>query len=158
MKKQSVISCFILFCAFSPLLAFAGGLETNFGEVVVENLPVGIPYSMEKEGRMPLVVNNTSTGEVDLKIEVIVPQQADLKPGYEPIPDSEWISLAENEFRMDPGKSAKTDIIITVPNEEKYAGRKYQVYLWSHTVGRSIGVGLKSRLLFTVAGRVEKEK
>ncbi len=33
---------------------------------------------------------------------------------------------------------------------EKYLGKKYQVFIWSHTVGRAIGVGLKSKLLLTI--------
>lgn len=152
--KTSVFLSFIL--AFSPLYVFAGGLETNFGEVVVENLPPGVTYSMEKEGGMPLMINNTSIEEVDLKIEVLSPAEADLKTGYEPIPDSNWIELAQKEFHIKPGKSVKTDVIIHIPNEDKYLGKQYQVYLWAHTVGRAIGVGLKSRLLFSVSGGKEK--
>jgi len=29
-------------------------------------------------------------------------------------------------------------------------GKKYQAYIWSHTVGMSVGAGLKSRLLIHI--------
>lgn len=130
--------------------ASAGGLGTTFGEVLVEDLPIGEAYSMEKEANLPLVIHNTSEQKVDLKIEVLSPQEGELKETYQSIPDVEWIEIIQREFVVEPGEFAKTDVIISVPDDEQYRGKKYQVFIWSHTVGRAIGVGLKSKLLFTV--------
>lgn len=136
--------------------AFAGGLSTGFGEVLVENLPLGKAYSMGKEAKLPLIITNTSNNKVSLKIEVLLPQESELKRGFEPIPDINWIELSQKEFVIGPAQSAKTDVIISIPGDEQYLGKKYQVWIWSHTVGRAIGVGLKSKLLFTI--KQEKEE
>ena len=130
--------------------AFAGGLSTTFGEVLVENLPLGRDFSMEKEANVPLIITNTSSNKVRLRIDVLLPQESELKEGFEAIPDIKWIGLKQKEFLVKPNQSAKTDVIISIPYDEAYLGKRYQVYIWSHTVGRAIGVGLKSKLLFTI--------
>lgn len=146
----------ILLSFFFAQYAFAGGLSTTFGEVLVENLPLGKTYSMEKEGKLPLIITNTSREKVSLKIEVLSPQEGELKEDFEPIPDIDWIRLSQREFVVDPGRSARTDVVISVPDDKEYLGKKYQVFIWSHTVGRTIGVGLKSKLLFTIRRRIEQ--
>lgn len=148
----------LLFCLlFSALLlalsstVYAGGLTTTFGEVTVENLRIGEEHSMEKIAEFPLVVQNTSNQEIELKVEVLYPKEGELKTGFAPIPDISWVTLECDHFILGPEEDAKTDVIINIPEDKEYLGAKFQVYLWSHTIGRSLGVGLKSRLLFTVA-------
>lgn len=152
MKK--ILTAFLV-SIFYTQTVFAGGLSTPFGEVLVEDLPPGVGYSLEKESQMPLVVNNTSGITVNLKIEVLIPQESELKEGFEPIPDGSWIKIAKTQFVVEPGEAAKTDVIISIPDDEKYQVKKYQVFIWSHTVGRTIGVGLKSKLLFTIKRKTE---
>jgi len=137
--------------------AFAGGLSTTFGKVLVEDLPVGKAYSMEQESKTPLIITNTSSQKVKLVIKLLYPHESELEEGFEPVPDIEWIELSQTEFTIEPGESAKTDVIIHIPDEEQYRGKKYQMYIWSHTTGTSIGVGLKSKLLFTVREEVAEE-
>jgi len=151
--NMKIIFCLFLSvalcCLAMPL--FAGGLSTSFGEVKVANLKIGQEHSMEETADFPLVVCNTSDEVIELKMEALYPKDAELKDGYQPIPDINWIVLEQDYFVLDPGDEAKTDVIIKIPDDNVLSGRKYQVYLWSHTIGRSLGVGLKSRLLFTVA-------
>lgn len=139
----------IILCLSTPL--YAGGLSTTFGEVKVENLKIGKEYSLEEVAKFPLIVNNTSDEVLELKVEVLYPKPKELKEDFEPIPDISWITLEKEEFTLKPQEEAKTDVIIRIPDDKKYLGKRYQVYIWSHTVGRSLGVGLKSRLLFTIA-------
>jgi hypothetical protein len=141
----------LILCVSSPL--YAGGLSTTFGEVKLENLKIGEEYSMEEAAEFPLVVQNTSDEQLAIKVEILYPKKEELKEGFEPIPDISWISLEKEQFSLKPQEGAKTDVIIKIPNDKKYLGKKYQVYLWSHTVGRSLGVGLKSRLLFTITSK-----
>jgi hypothetical protein len=142
--------CLALMVALAPSVLYAGGLTTTFGDVLVEDLPLGAPYSMEQVAKTPLVIVNTSDQEVNLKLEVLAPQPEELKEGFEIIPDVNWIQLQHAEFVVAPGQSAQTDVVITVTDDDAYLGKHYQVYIWSHTTGRAIGVGLKSRLLLTV--------
>lgn len=146
--KKLILGFLIGLCSIQA--AFAGGLNTTFGEVSVENLPLGKTYSLEKQAKTPLIINNTSKQKVKLKIEVLLPQKSELKEGFMPVPDINWIELKEKQFVVEPNQSAKTDVFISVPDDKQYLGKKYQVFIWSHTVGRAIGVGLKSKLLLTV--------
>ena len=139
----------ILGCVVQP--AFAAGLSTTFGEIVVENLPLGETYSLAEKVKMPLVVSNTGNAAVNLKIEVLAAKESELKEGFAPIPDIGWIELKQKEFTLGPGESAKTDVLISVPDDTQYRGRKFQVYLLSYTTGSTVGVGLKSRFLFSIA-------
>lgn len=129
----------------------AAGLSTGFSEVTLENLEIGKAYRTKELAGLPLIIVNTGEQAIDLKIELLLPQPLELKDGYDSIPDLGWIKLEQAEFtEIRPDSSAITDVIISIPDEKKYQGKNYQVFIWSHTVGTKIGLGLKSKLLFTI--------
>jgi hypothetical protein len=86
-------------------------------------------------------------------MDVLLPDSSELKHDSEPVPDTSWIRLSQNLFRLDPYDKASSDIIISIPDDEQYLGKKYQVTIWSHTLGAGGGMflayGLKSRIIFT---------
>ena len=136
---------------FVILCVFASGISTGFSEIKLENLQIGKSYSTNKDAGLPLEIVNTGENPIDLKIELLTAGPSELKEGFEPVPDLAWIKLEKDEFKnIKPKNSAVTDVVISIPNDEKYRGKKYQVYIWSHTVGTSVGVGLKSRLLLNM--------
>ncbi|MBI4335065.1 MAG: hypothetical protein HY589_00240 [Candidatus Omnitrophica bacterium] len=145
-----VLAAYSLLCALAPNL-WAKGLSTGFGEVILEELETGLTYSAKETAGLPLVVVNTGKEPIDLKVELLMPDASELKEGYEPIPDLGWIKLEHTEFSgIQPKETATTDVAISIPNDDIYRGRKFQVFIWSHTTGTAIGVGLKSKLLFTI--------
>jgi len=131
---------------------WAKGLSTGFSEVTMEELEPGRVYSTKETANLPLVIVNTGEEPVDLKIELLSPDSSELKEGFEAIPDLNWIALEQTEFTaIAPKGAATTDVLINIPNDNIYnRGKKYQVFIWSHTTGAKIGVGLKSKLLFTI--------
>ena len=144
-----IIFLILGFCVIHKLEA--SGLSTGFSEVTLENLETGHVYRTKETANLPLVVVNTGNLPIDLKIELILPQPAELKEGYEPIPDLSWIKFEQADFKeVKLNDSAISDVIIAIPNDKKYQGKKYQVFIWSHTTGTKIGLGLKSKLLFTI--------
>lgn len=133
----------------------ASGLSTGFSEVVLDNLMIGKTYSTNETVNLPLLVVNTGAEAVDLKIEVIMAEPSELKAGYEAMPDLSWIKLEKADFKeILPNEAAKTDVIISIPNDKRYSGKKYQVFIWTYTVGRKVGVGLKSKLLFSIKDEI----
>jgi hypothetical protein len=135
-----------------PLVA--GGLSTPLGEVVIENLQVGKSYDLKALANLNLVVTNTSEFAVDLKMEILRPDDGELKLGALPIPDIAWAKVSDNSFTLPPGDKATSNIMLSIPDDDQYLGKKYQVMVWSHTVGESGGgmfmaYGLKSRIIFT---------
>ncbi|MCX5699190.1 MAG: hypothetical protein NTX01_05795 [Candidatus Omnitrophica bacterium] len=134
-------------------LAEAGGLSTTFSEVTLENLEIGQAYSTKETAGLPLAVMNTGKQAVDLKVELLLPAAEELKPAFKSIPDLSWIKLEKTDFQgIKPNESAITDVIISIPNQRQYKGEQYQVFIWSHTTGTSIGIGLKSKLLLKIKG------
>ena len=129
---------------------YAGGLSSHFVEVKLQDLEPGRVYSVKEEtGRNLVVKNTTDKKTVDIAIKPELPVGYNLVKGYEPIPDSSWIQIEKSYFKdVGPGESAVTDIKITIPKGNKHRGKKYQVYIYSHTAGKAaMQVGLMGRLL-----------
>lgn len=151
-----VSSTFILaICVLHSSLSYAYGLKTGFGKVILENVPLGETYSMRKDSNFPLIVKNESPGQIKLKLEVLIPEESEVQEGYEAIPDKGWITLEKDMFTVEPGGEAETDVVIRVPDDEEYLGRKFHVFIWSHTIEESLGIGIKSKLLFKVTEEKE---
>ncbi len=149
MLKQIII--FALALSLMANFAYAAGLSTTFSEVTLEGLEIGKNYSTKELAGLPLAVVNTGDESIDLKAEVLLPDVSELKEGYESIPDINWIKLKRTSFKnIKPKKAAVTDVKISIPADDIYKGKRYHVFIWTHSVGSVIGVGLKSKLLFTI--------
>lgn len=134
------------------------GLRTPMGEVVLDNIPIGEEINLREISNIPYKVVNTGNSPIRLQLGVSGRDPGEyVKPGYEKIPDTGWIRLTRNEFRLAPGEEALSDIILQIPKEDIHLGKKYQVYVWAASLpvdeasGVQIGAGLKSRLLINVA-------
>ena len=149
-KFKAALLFLVLWAIFESNLSFAAGISTRFGDVTVENLAIGNRYSMRETARLPLVIQNNSDSTIEVRIDVLPPAESELKPGYEPIPDISWIELEKRELVIGPRMHGETDVFINIPDDKKFENKKYQVYIWSHSVGGTIGLGLKSRLRFSI--------
>lgn len=147
-----ILSC-IIFSFTRP--AYSGGIGTKLGEVWLDNVRYGVQFSLRESLNMPLRITNKSVKPVEMKIEVWInkPGDHDLKEGYGPLPDASWVSLEKEFFpRVEPGADAETDVLISIPKDKKYLGKKYQFYVWARTTGglSNINVGVMSRFLVSV--------
>ncbi len=147
----------------AALPASAGGLRTPFGEVVVRNLKIGQTYSLQKMINLPYRVVNTGEDQVDLMIDVIRLDTSTLKDGYEPLPDLSWVTLSTRSFTVQPNEEVATDVVVSIPDDEKYMGHRYQANIWARTRDRSsiVAVGMMSKLLIAVSSKratVEEQK
>ena len=141
-------------CPSGP--SYADGLRTGFGKVILENIPIGVIYSMRKDSKFPLSIKNESDRKISIKIEVVIPKEGEIQEGYEAIPDTSWIILEQNQFTIEANGAAETDVVINIPDDKKYIGRKFHVFILSYTTGESLGIGLKSKLLFSVGNKTRE--
>jgi hypothetical protein len=112
----------------------------------MENIEPGRQYAVR-----PLKVKNTGEQDIRIEIEAIKPQDNELKDGYSRIPDVGWITLEKDDFVIEPDSWAQTNVLIKVPKDKRYYGKKYQAYILTKTKSRGrIQAGLKSRILFSV--------
>lgn len=151
--KTALVCTAILLLSSS--VANAGGLSTKFVEVTLENLELGKIYSVkEKTGKTLVIKNTTEDKTVDIAMEPEAPVDYNLVEGYEPIPDISWVVIEKSYFTdVGPGKEAETDILISIPDDEALYGKKYQVYIYSHTAGTAatFRMGLMSRLFLHIS-------
>ena len=134
---------------YAPLQA--AGLNTDFSTVTLDDLKVGGTYRTGEMINLPLKVENTGSEPVDLTMEVLSPQDSELKEGFEPIPQISWIKLQKSEFKdVMPNAFAVTDVIVSIPRDNQYKSKQYQVFIWTHTVGKMVSIGLKSKLLLKI--------
>lgn len=153
---------FLLFLLFNKL--FSGGLSSPNGAMYMYNLKIGQEYSLKQLLGYPFRVTYKGKYPVDLKITLEKPTTNFGE--YEPIPDLSWVQLERSEFSLDPGETAETDVILKIPNDEKYLGKKYRVIL-SPATGAPKGdnrawlafaVGLVCTLDFTIAPKPPTEQ
>ncbi|MBN1824257.1 MAG: hypothetical protein JW803_08065 [Endomicrobiales bacterium] len=133
-------------------------LSTNYASVIVENLGIGASYNLSEVANLPMWVSYGGDVPVNVTIAPVLPMHSELRPGYEPIPDPSWITLGKQEVSLMPDESANIDVTLTIPKDEKYLGKQYQVYLLVQAKadrgvksGLMVGLALKARILFTVA-------
>ncbi len=138
----------------------AAGLRTKFGEVLVRGLKIGQTYSLNKLLSLPYRVVNTGSKEVNLKIDVIAVSSDSVRKGYEPIPDSNWVKLEKHEFSVAPNHEAISDVLISIPNDPKLLGRRFEADIWARTQSKigAYAVGIQSRLLIQVNSAPPTEK
>lgn len=169
MKKSILV---ILFLGFYVL--FIGNMVSNanvsatFADLILENLQMDVSYNLRTVKKVPFIIENRGEYEVDATIRVTVPRPDALKEGYEAIPDTEWIKVVPDKFRLKPGEKGTSDVIIMVPYDEKLTGKHFQAhFLCSGTpIGMPgnlvIALGSETRIRFSIASKapasLEREK
>jgi len=138
-------------------LGVGGGLSTYMGEVMLENVRLGTSFSIVQALNMPFKITNKSAFRAEIKLEILVPRKvdADLRPGYEPLPDASWVKLSRDLFILEPGADGVTDVVIEIPEKEEHYGKKYQFYIWSRIIqgGSNINVAVLSRFLLNTISK-----
>jgi len=131
------------------------GLSTKFADVNLSGLKPGMVYSIKKEKGLPYKVTNKTDKEIDVEVVVEKPSSSEIRKGYEPVPDVSWVKLFPAIFHLGPGEGTDCDVIISIPNEEEYANRHFQIMLVTQTVekpgtrGIAVSFALARRLRFS---------
>lgn len=157
--RRTFFSVAALLFACAPALPLdASTLSTNFADVQIDNLKIGASYNLTESANMPMWIGYRGDGPVELKVSVVSPTATELKEGYEPIPDTSWVTVSRPSVSLLPDESENLDVAITIPRDEKYLGKKYQAYV--HVVSRApketkggmaISLALKGRVRFGIA-------
>jgi hypothetical protein len=164
--KGFVAVVLALALGFSPTPAHAGyNVGTKFADIIMEHIVQGKIYNLRTMRNLPYRVENRSNGEVELQVEVEIPTQNQLKPGYEAIVDPSWIKLVPNRLKLAAGEEGLVDVILQVPEGQEFVGHHYQAHLTATTpepppgnvTALSFGIALSSRLRFSVASAGPEE-
>jgi hypothetical protein len=149
----AMLICFLAIMLKPALVLANAGLSSSWGEVIFRDLSIGQTYSTRQLLNLPLTLTNTGGLEMDIQVEIIAPTQGSLKEGYEVIPSTSWIHLAQDYFTIAPNEKAVTDVVISIPDDPKYLGKKYQFQFYSHNATSIgfLGIGVSSRVLLEIS-------
>lgn len=145
--------------AVSPLHARANvtqSLSTTFVEVLVEGVPLATRYVV---GQRTIDISNKGEVPMSIRCDAMVPRPYELRSGYDPVPDEAWVGFEPRSVEIGPGQTASVKVALYTPDDPAQAGRRYQAMLWLHadaTKGSMLAVGLKPRLLFSLASKDAK--
>lgn len=148
MRKKSwllVLSALIIFSQ----AAFGAGIRIRLPQVDVDDIKIGESFSLEADKGILFSILNQGYEDVD--VEAVVTAPKNLVQGFEPVPDFSWVRLLESKFSIVGRGEASTDLIVRIPNEEKYRGKKYQADIWAYTTGGGVTYGTRSNVLIRIA-------
>ncbi len=133
----------------------------NYAEILVQNLQIGQTYSMINLVNLPLEIANNGDAPATVEINVFKPSPGKTKPGFEPIPDTSWITIAPKQVTIAAHAVYDTDVKISIPKDKALLGKKFHADLHVRTLpeGKSmmmIALAVQGRFLFTIAP-VEQE-
>jgi hypothetical protein len=135
----------------SGVLAGVGIMARFSDDVVLENLETGKVYNLRTQGHLPYIVTNVGGADVAVSVDIKIPAEEKLKPGYLALVDPNWVQILPNKFQLKPMEQQVCEIIIAVPEEAEYVNKSYQFSIWSHTVGTGFtGSGAEHRLRFSI--------
>jgi len=112
-----------------PSLVRGGGVAVQFADVVLSKLEPGGVYNLLALRGLTFTVLNTYEATRDFQVLATVPLPGKLDKGYEPIPDTSWVKVVPDTFRLANREDIRCAIIISIPEDEQYRGRHFQVML-----------------------------
>jgi hypothetical protein len=150
-KHEAKVSfLFTLFVLGAPAMAKMS-MGVQFPDIVLEKLDLGAAYNLRQLKGIPYVVMNKSDVPLDIQVEVQVPQKKDLKEGYEAIPDTRWLKVLPNKFRLEAGDVAPADVILAIPADASLSGRHFQAHLHARSAGAGmLQIGVMHMIRFSV--------
>ena len=102
------------------------GLSVNPGEFQLENLKIGQSYDLSKIAK-PLLIRYSGAEKCDLVITIYKPPEP--IAGYEVIPDTGWVKIDKDFYPALPGEDVRVAIVLSIPDDEQYLGKRYDVRL-----------------------------
>jgi hypothetical protein len=105
----------------------AGGIAVEFADIILEDLELGGVYNLRAMRGLSYTVMSNYEGIRDIEILVEKPNLGDCEKGYEPIPDIAWVRVIPDSFRLGYREKAHCAIIISIPENEEYRARHFQV-------------------------------
>jgi hypothetical protein len=137
-------------CAVAHVEAGKIGLSSQFVNVLLEGLQVGKSYNLLQLRGVPYTVKNRGDGVASVVIDIEQPDKAALIPGYEPIPETSWITVTPNEATIPPGEAAFAALTINIPDDKKYIGRHFHGVVFAHTKTTGwFAAGVRSNIRFS---------
>lgn len=137
----------ILIISSTPALAQeAEGWAISPGEARVDGLLLG------ESTNFPVTVINNEDSPLTFTMSAETPQTGELRPGYEAIPDTNWITFVSPLVELNAHSRQEVIVTVAVPSSGDWGGRNYEC--WLRATSEAIGmlqVELDCRLLLSTS-------
>ncbi len=135
------------------------GLAARFGDVIVENAEIGKTYNLREALRIPFGIENRSTAEVEVVVEIEPPDKRHVNAPYEAIPDPTWVSVLPPRMKIGAKAQGFFDLFLTIPNDPSLNGRHFTAIIKARTEGTGLlGVAIENKLRFSIGPGPESLK
>jgi hypothetical protein len=110
----------------SALAQGEGGLETSPGEFTVRDAPpMGEPWTIPQD----IVVWNRDNIPRLVFLSVKIPSEENVRPGYEPLPNENWVQPYPTSAVIDENSYGLINISMDIPRWENLTGQKWEVWI-----------------------------
>ena len=150
-KLQKVLLpvCLLLYVVSS---IYGAGRLTGPGQINISMVRIGQTYSFKKISGFYYEVTNYIEDGLKLGIEPIIPSRNKLaSTEFEPIPDISWVKLEREKFILKYGEKASANFYLTLPDDPKYMGKKYQFNFRAYTIDFPQSLSLTTQILLTIS-------
>jgi hypothetical protein len=136
----------------------AGTLETECSSVIVKDLPIGHRTELSGPSNQVYTIRNNSDVKVDVSFSSTRPfgtrgRQHDVADA----PDAAWLVVDPKTLALQPHSKGVAKLSLAIPNDKRYANKKYELWLVAKAKGTQLGVGLITRIKFnTVSHAAER--
>ncbi|MDI6820303.1 MAG: hypothetical protein QMC89_05305 [Candidatus Hodarchaeaceae archaeon] len=87
--------------------------------------PMGEPYMLERK----LVVRNGDSIKRTFIISALPPPTENLREGYGPIPNENWVVLIPQVIEVGENSSGTVDIYLNIPRQENLTSQRWEVWI-----------------------------
>lgn len=124
-------------------------------EVFLKGAKPGSVVDVLKETGNQLRIVNPNDQELRFLLKCITVREAgvSLKEGYEDCPDPSFLKFSETEFAVPPDSIKKIKMILKLPREDDYFGKRYMFIIVLENIGQEIKGKVYSRLYVTTEGK-----
>lgn len=122
--KIGMFACIFIFTAIQAVF----GIRVSPGVMTVRGIPVGVDTSLG----IPLTLYNDEDMDLVYTVRVMKPSQIKKRwrDGYEEIPDTNWLYLADGKKFVVPAKGNVSSMLrIHIPDSESYYNQMWAVYV-----------------------------
>jgi len=127
-RKTFIASIILLILLVSPmtLVGAEAPLSVSPGEFTVRDAPpMGEPYTIPET----IIVWNRDNIERVVYITSEIPPENSVTPGYEPIPNENWVTPFPSSILIQENSYAEIQLSFNIPRWENLTGRKWEVWI-----------------------------
>jgi hypothetical protein len=146
----SALMIFLIVLYTSSVAHAQAEFAVSPGSFTVSYVPLGEPWIIPQV----LVVWNRDNISRTVFITVEVPPENAVTPGYEPIPNANWVIPSQGSITIPENSYAEVQILLNIPRWDNLAGQKWEVWI---PVERQPLTGEIGVLMPTVSMKIETQ-